>query len=592
MGFIYPPTVTVRLKCCELRAAYNRDTANHDTNTKTTKHFVCTSGGFSAKKSSPHSFTMARATRVAVYVGTFNPFHQGHLEVCQRVLAHREVGRLVLVINPVAAHKHDDLAPFNHRREMVIQQTSMLGHRFSIMEEKSAEEAIRTGNKQHILATAADADPFRVASCTADVCGSDYIHKLHQFGYQPGQLVLVCRRVGIPFPPVVPPAGSKVRVAEIGCNTRSFSSTKVRRYIREGGGSPPPVSLGFPAVSQAYALKHHLYPSTWSCAIDFGGTSTKWLVCPNWDLSRARSGRETGPLHNHLWETPEHVAQRLIGLLVSKGAKRITHIGITVSGDVEPTTMRILRSDRMNECFKRGGGQVPSSGFDLCRQVRDRLLKDDVVGLCNDSVAVALGGAIAICALQNARHAKLPGPLLVVTLGSWPHAAVVESKAGGRVGVYRTPFTMKTRIATSTGLRTINEALNNQSLKSLKQPCRRSRRVGRSVCALLATYYAQFKWQPARVILLGGNSCGIERTALVDGFNEEVQQRPHNKALSDAERSLAVCAHKHRIAHGGVNVSKMVFFPETYNQQSRLILRGAVMFAELQSGARIDIVSI
>ena len=330
---------------------------------------------------------------------------------------------------------------------------------------------------------------------------------------------------------------------------------------------------------------------TWSCAIDFDGTSTKWLISPNWDPDPAqtKTGRETGATHDHIWQSPKHVAQRLIAFLASKGAKRVTRLGISVSGCVEPATMCVLRSDRMSECFRIGGEHFPKPSFDLCRQVRSRLLRTDVVGLCNDGVAASLGGAIAVRNQQK----RIPGPLFVVTLGSWPIATIVDPKPKGIVQVFLTHFQDKSRIGTSIGLKTITQALNNKNLNAAGQnEHRRSRRIGRSIVALLATYYGRFKWQPSRVVLLGANSCGIVKTEFVQGFQEELKQRPRNGALTDTERSDAINADKHRTTHSGGNISEMLLVPTTYEQQSQFILKGAVLYAQLRHNKKIKVVSI
>jgi nicotinate-nucleotide adenylyltransferase len=58
-------------------------------------------------------------TGIALYGGSFNPIHHGHLIVAQAVAERLGVGRLVLIPSASPPHKHgEDLAPAEHRLAM------------------------------------------------------------------------------------------------------------------------------------------------------------------------------------------------------------------------------------------------------------------------------------------------------------------------------------------------------------------------------------------------------------------------------------------------------------------------------------------
>ena len=58
--------------------------------------------------------------RIVLYPGSFNPVHIGHLALANYVTARIDIDELWFVVSPHNPHKDtDDLAPFEHRCEMV-----------------------------------------------------------------------------------------------------------------------------------------------------------------------------------------------------------------------------------------------------------------------------------------------------------------------------------------------------------------------------------------------------------------------------------------------------------------------------------------
>ena len=315
----------------------------------------------------------------------------------------------------------------------------------------------------------------------------------------------------------------------------------------------------------------------WECAIDFGGSSTKWAV------RGVRQEPLQGADHQRLWQSRGELGERLTRLLVDRGrARRVVLLGVSISGDVDPESQVIRRSDRMAELMP------DFAPLDLREQLRpaiaaaardhlratfqdggslsaeqvQRLAGDVVVGVCNDGVAAGIG------AVEEAADPAAPAPpTLVLTLGSWPATCVVQREAAGKpLLVYETDFTFA-EIGTAAGPRALHhpDVLTGEVLRAMDRE-RRSRRVGRALSALLGAYWRRFTWQPERLRLMGGHSADLDGDALQAAFNEECGRRDDLGA-----------ARAHWEQHGRPRLLP----PEAYDVQSRRHLQGAATFARL-----------
>ncbi len=60
--------------------------------------------------------------KVALFFGTFNPFHNAHLGICNKLLEKKIIDEVWLVLTPHSPHKKiDDLVDVNVRLEMIIE---------------------------------------------------------------------------------------------------------------------------------------------------------------------------------------------------------------------------------------------------------------------------------------------------------------------------------------------------------------------------------------------------------------------------------------------------------------------------------------
>jgi len=59
------------------------------------------------------------SARIGVYGGTFDPIHQGHIDLARHVLEHGDAGQILFVVSAQPPHKPPELTPFAHRMRMV-----------------------------------------------------------------------------------------------------------------------------------------------------------------------------------------------------------------------------------------------------------------------------------------------------------------------------------------------------------------------------------------------------------------------------------------------------------------------------------------
>ena len=313
----------------------------------------------------------------------------------------------------------------------------------------------------------------------------------------------------------------------------------------------------------------------WLCAIDFGGSSTKWAIRRGhvgqpsvWE----RQGKLEGQDHRKLWASPAGLGARLTALLVQNGATRVVHLGISVSGNVDASSQTVTASDRMAECF----GRAVSPPLDLRAQLRGKLKASAVVGVCNDGVAAAVGAACTAHSPADVLDPTHPvPPILAVTLGSWPAIAVV-SREERKLHVFQTDFS-KAEIRTRAGQLALHhpEVLAGDALAALS-PERKAKRIGRALAASLGLYWRRHKWQPTQIILLGGHSVGLARVKLEEAFKDELARRDD---LADAR------------AHWDAgNASPVLRWFDTYAEQSSAHLEGAAVCAELATKGQLSVV--
>uniref|UniRef100_A0A0G4I5S1 Carbohydrate kinase FGGY N-terminal domain-containing protein n=1 Tax=Chromera velia CCMP2878 TaxID=1169474 RepID=A0A0G4I5S1_9ALVE len=294
----------------------------------------------------------------------------------------------------------------------------------------------------------------------------------------------------------------------------------------------------------------------WECAIDFGGSSTKWAIRLAGQPHFHAQGRVVEADHAELWQNPEKVAKNLVTLLVQHGATRIRSLGISVSGTVTYETDPkgcLVASDRMTELMSTAGHALPTPNFPLPALIQPRLLGGATVSICNDAVASAIGADSLVPPPET--------PFLVLTLGTFPAFAVVDRNQEGLI-VYNVNDWGAQTIGTRGGPLCLWQALKAQALEGSEE--RRSQRVGRAISVLLEQYFLRFRWQPRTIVLMGGNSTNITEGNIQIGFQATNQAEGRNRPLPQLR------------------------IPSDYNEQSRAHLSGALRFTQENARIRLN----
>lgn len=179
--------------------------------------------------------------RIALFGGSFNPPHVGHLLVTAYVLATQEVDRVALM--PAARHPFGkQLAPFEDRVELCRRLAAFFagGVEVTRVEEEVPGEGRTVDTLEHLLRTR-PGDSYRL------VIGSDVLREAPQWKAFDRVVALappiVLSRSGYPHPDAKGPAMPEV------------SSTEVRARLRAGQGAEELV----PAAVLAYIRERGLY---------------------------------------------------------------------------------------------------------------------------------------------------------------------------------------------------------------------------------------------------------------------------------------------------------------------------------------------
>lgn len=289
------------------------------------------------------------------------------------------------------------------------------------------------------------------------------------------------------------------------------------------------------------------------CAIDFGGSGTKWAVRSPQSKEWDKWGKWEGVDHHTLWSDPLQVGPRILAKLDEAGVKNISQLGFSVSGIVDPQGQKIVQSDHMNHMNK----SCESSfwGFDLGGQCQS--LCGASVGVMNDGVASALGATRGF-----GRQVQLPA--IVLTLGSGPAYAIVDGCGLGPP----TTLTSKelawsdtTIVVNDYGERQIAQAaLFGRVLQNMEVGAR-SCRVGHALSVLIARYATDYKSLPASVVIAGGSSVGLNHDDIL------------GNCLPVPDEVLAKCS-------PGAAQPVVVPVTQSYKEQSSYHLEGARLCAD------------
>jgi nicotinate-nucleotide adenylyltransferase len=203
---------------------------------------------------------MAEQHATAIFGGSFDPVHNGHLSLVQALCDAGHAAEIILVPAAQPPHKRGrQLAPARHRLAM-LQLAVAEDSRLRV----SDCELQRDGISYTVVTAAHFAQ--QLGAPPALVIGADTLLDLHNW-YEAATLVahypfIVYRRSGYPLPAVEAlavhhgaAAAQRLLASVVACTVVPGSSTEVRATMRAG---EPATGMVPPAVS-AYIAEHRLY---------------------------------------------------------------------------------------------------------------------------------------------------------------------------------------------------------------------------------------------------------------------------------------------------------------------------------------------
>lgn len=202
------------------------------------------------------------ASGIALFGGTFDPIHHGHLIVARAVLEQLGYERLVLIPSPNPPHKVGrELSDASHRLEMA--RIAVEGEpRFEV----SDCEIRRAGLSYTILTVEAFRQSIGADGPLAWIIGGDSLPELYSW-YRISELVDACRivtavRPGYEVPDLNPLRRTlsyeqieRLRGDILPTPSIDISSTAIRRRVREGRS----IRYLVPDAVRAYIEQHGLY---------------------------------------------------------------------------------------------------------------------------------------------------------------------------------------------------------------------------------------------------------------------------------------------------------------------------------------------
>ncbi len=191
--------------------------------------------------------------KLALYGGTFDPVHPGHLEVARAAVSELALDRLWFLVSGDPPHKRRRLTPAGHRLAMV--QLVLAGEpRLDVCE----VEVLRSGPSYTVdtlrafrsLHPRAELSFLIGADSLLDLPGWREPEAILDFG------VVVAPRPGFDLRSV--PASLRRRVRILKSPANPASSSAVRTRLRRPGGTPP----GMDPRVLAYIQAHRLFRGT------------------------------------------------------------------------------------------------------------------------------------------------------------------------------------------------------------------------------------------------------------------------------------------------------------------------------------------
>lgn len=511
---------------------------------------------------------------IAVYVGTFDPFHAGHIEVA---LCCTNYAQQVLIIpNPIHHHKRG-VMELKHRIALVKCQLPK-DNNLSVTDWQTTMklgDAIAQDDKRALFLLVAEMYGVEVKR-VAEVVGSDSLAK-YPASYFVGQTILVMNRSGS-IDHLPQHDKDLMMFIPVGTQQKRRSSTVLRKYLPFTTNATELIDYGLNYAQYRYIRSNELYGVSrghrvtgwdildaipkFEVGIDIGGSSTKiawrYTSTDQWLGFSVVAAQE----HAQLYENREVVGEKLLKVVESvTGMRRsiIQKIGLSVTGLVDHPGQTLILSDRLNEFSLAKGGY--DNRFPLAESLWSLLTSncDMRVSMCNDSIASALGSGAFVTGETT----------FVLTLGTSPAASVIVPTAQksyttseGCITVFDCEAWLSIcELDSASGYQKLHLALKGTQMREI---CESSRRVGSAIALLLdklAHHFPSIKIK--RVIITGGKSLGLDEAIIIQSLR----------------------GHFH--TEGGL--VKIVDLPASYEEQSQRQLDGALRYGDLFFQNRITV---
>lgn len=194
--------------------------------------------------------------RMGLFGGTFDPIHNGHLLVAEKVLSLLNLSRVLFIPTGKSPHKKDhDMASKNHRRNMLA--LALKDHPFFAL----CDIEIKSPEVSYTVDTISALKKLYPEDEFFFIIGTDAFSRLSEWK-EPERLLALCHfcvvpRIGTPFSrlPTLPALQGKMQVTCLAMPKIRVSASEIRKRIREEKN----VDVLLPKTVISYIMKAGVY---------------------------------------------------------------------------------------------------------------------------------------------------------------------------------------------------------------------------------------------------------------------------------------------------------------------------------------------
>ena len=194
--------------------------------------------------------------RIGLLGGTFDPIHNGHLQLAESVLSLLNISRVFFIPTGKSPHKQDrDIASKNHRRNMV--SLALKDYPFFAL----CDIEIQSPRVSYTIDTISALKKLYPEDEFFFIIGTDAFSRLSTWK-EPEQLLALCHfvvvpRIGTPFSrlPSLPALQGKMQVTYLAMPKVRVSASEIRKRIREKKN----VDALLPKTVISYIMKEGIY---------------------------------------------------------------------------------------------------------------------------------------------------------------------------------------------------------------------------------------------------------------------------------------------------------------------------------------------